>query len=107
MLNVDCKKDMDYVVIADSRSACLHPDVKISGIVNIDGLYAYEEIQRDKTIFFIENLPAGRYVISYDCHAEREGEYSLGIAEIQCLYSPSQVAHSEGKMLEIKNKNSD
>ena len=107
VLNVDCKKDMDYVVIADFRSACLHPDIKISGIVNIDGLYAYEEIQRDKTIFFIENLPAGRYVISYNCHAEREGEYSLGIAEIQCLYSPSQVAHSEGKMLEIKNKNSD
>lgn len=101
VLNIDCKKDMEYVALVDSRSACLQPDAKISGMVWIDGTYAYEEIRKDRTSFFIENMPAGKYVISYDCHADRAGEYSLGIASVQCLYSPAQTAHSSGRILNV------
>ncbi|MCH5227107.1 MAG: hypothetical protein J1F16_04735 [Muribaculaceae bacterium] len=103
VLNITCRKDMDYVVIADSRSACLQPDNQVSGIVNVDGITSYREIRKDKTSFFIENLRSGNYVISYDCHADRCGIYSLGIAEVQSLYSPAQVAHSSGKAIEISN----
>lgn len=96
VLNITCGKDMDYVVITDSRSACLQPDNRISGVRYIDGLSAYQEISKEKISFFIENLPAGKYVISYECHADRNGEYGLGTAETQCLYSPAQIAHSAG-----------
>lgn len=102
VLNIDCRKDMDYVVITDSRAACLQPDIQESGLTWIDGLLAYREVRSDKTSFFIENLPAGKYVISYDCHADREGEYSLGIAETQSLYSPTQVSHTSGNVLKVR-----
>ena len=101
VLNVNVKKDMDYVVIADSRSACLQTEDKLSGFTFIEGFGAYKEIRKDKTSFFIENLKAGSYVISYDCHADRDGTYSLGMAEVQCLYSPAQVAHSAGKSIKV------
>lgn len=101
VLEIDCKKDMDYVVLADSRAACLKTDDSTSGIVNADGIFAYREIGKEKTIYYIENLKKGKYVISYSCHAERAGEYALGIAEIQSLYSPSQVSHSAGNVINI------
>lgn len=101
VLNLTCKKDMDYVVIADSRAACLQPEDKVSGMVNVDGMNAYRELRYDKTSFFIEHLPAGKYVISYDCNVERSGSYSLGISEVQSLYSPGQTAHSSGTVLKV------
>ncbi|MCH5238595.1 MAG: hypothetical protein J1F38_00055 [Muribaculaceae bacterium] len=101
VLNLTVGKDMDYVVIADSRAACLQPDDKISGMTYIDGLWAYREIRYDKTSFFIENLPAGKYVISYECHADRDGSYSLGQADVQCLYSPIETAHSAGRIIKV------
>lgn len=104
VLNITCTKDMDYVVITDSRAACLQPDNKTSGIIFVDGLSLYREIRKEKTSFFIEHLPAGKYVISYECHADRNGEYSLGIAEVQSLYSPAQIAHSAGRILKIGNQ---
>ena len=102
ILNISLSKDMDYIVITDSRASCLQPDEKLSGITFIDGMPMYQEGKTQKTSFFIERLPAGKYVISYDCHAEREGEYSLGISEIQSLYSPAQVAHSSGAIINVE-----
>lgn len=101
VLNVTCGKDMDYIVIKDWMPACLRPDNRISGMTNADGLFAYKEIQPSATSFFIEYVSAGKYVFRYDCHAERDGEYTSGISEIQCLYSPSQVAHSSGRVIKI------
>lgn len=102
VLNLNVGKDMDYVVVDDNRSACLQPDDKTSHLVVKDGLVMYREIRATKTSFFIERLPAGKYVLSYDCHADRDGQYSLGIAETQCLYSPAQVAHSAGSLLKVE-----
>lgn len=101
VLNVTCKKDMDYVVISDNRPACLQPDDKGSGYLNIDGLWGYRSIGASKTTFYIENLPAGNHVISYTCHVDRDGDYADGIGEIQSLYSPAQVAHSAGSVIRV------
>lgn len=105
VLNLNVGKDMDYVVVVDSRAACLKPDDQTSNLVVKDGMVMYREIRASKTSFFIENLPAGKYVLSYDCHADREGEYATGIAEVQCLYSPAQIAHSGGSEIFISNNN--
>ncbi|MCH5224615.1 MAG: hypothetical protein J1D77_01400 [Muribaculaceae bacterium] len=101
VMTLTCGKDMDYVVVADSGSAALRNDDPLSGIVFIDGMMAYRENRTDRLSFFIERLQAGKHVITYDCHVEREGSYCLGIAEVQCLYSPAQVAHSAGRTIEV------
>lgn len=101
VINLNVGKDMDYVVIKDTRSACLQPIDNTSGYTFKDGLWAYREIGATQTSLFIENLPAGKYVLNYECHADRDGEYSLGITEVQCLYSPSQTAHSGGGIIKV------
>lgn len=101
VLNIDCKKEMEYVALIDQRSACLQPADQLSGIIFVDGIMTYREIKDNTTSFFIENLPPGKYVISYECSVEREGEYSLGTASVQSLYSPAQTAHSSCKLIKV------
>ena len=101
-ITLTCEKDMEYVAVIDERSACLEPDEQLSGYVNADGLGAYREIRDTKTSFFIDYLPKGVNVISYDCHVDREGVYSVGITSAQSQYSPLQTAHSAGFTLTSK-----
>ena len=100
-LFIECRKDMEYVAISDIRAACLQPGDWKNGMTAIDGVPLSKEVRKDRTSFFIEQLPAGNYVISYDCNIDRDGEYSLGMATVQSLYSPIQTAHSAGKMIKI------
>lgn len=95
-------RDMDYVAVTDARSACLEPAIQLSGYTCIDGLWLYREVRDDATNFFIGFLPKGSHVISYDCFVDRQGGYTLGIAEAQSQYAPQIVAHSGGDLLTIK-----
>lgn len=101
VINIDCKKEMDYVAVVDQLAASLQSDEQLSGMVFIDGLPAYQEVRDNTVSFFFEKLSAGKYVISYDCQVEREGEYALGIVSAQSLYSPSQTAHSSGSLIKV------
>ena len=100
-LLIECKKDMEYLAIIDQRAACLQPTDWKSGIVFIDGMPAYREIRKDRTSFFIEKLPEGKHIISYECTADRDGEYALGIANIQSLYSPIETARTAGEIVKV------
>ena len=101
-LTVTCDKDMDYVAIVDERPSCLSPDEQLSGYTFNDGRGMYREVRDTRTTLFLYNLPKGVNVFSYDCHVDREGEYANGIATVQSLYSPQQVAHSAGEIIKIK-----
>ncbi|MDE6299977.1 MAG: hypothetical protein K2M10_10095, partial [Muribaculaceae bacterium] len=101
-LTVTCDKDMDYVAIIDDRPSCLQPDSYISGYTFRDGLGIYKEVRDTKTSLFIGFLPKGANVITYDCHVDRPGLYANGIATVQSQYSPQQVAHSTGEIIEVK-----
>lgn len=100
-LTLNVGKDMDYIAITDSRSACLVPTDFTSGMTVVDGLWLYKETGKEKTSFFIENLPAGKYIITYECDVDRNGEYTTGIAEVQSLYMPTKVAHTGGSLIKV------
>lgn len=100
-LTLTCDKDMNYVALTDERGACLEPADQLSGYSVTDGLASYREVRDSKTSFFIEFLPKGVNVISYDCYVDREGTFSIGIASVQCQYSPLQTAHSKGQTLTV------
>ncbi|MCH5229406.1 MAG: hypothetical protein J1F12_05360 [Muribaculaceae bacterium] len=102
-LTVKIGKDMDYLVLKDGRGANLQTEDKNSGLIFMEGIPTYKETGISATSFFIEHLPAGNYIFSYDCNVERAGDYSIGIAEIQSLYSPTQVAHSAGRVMEVND----
>lgn len=100
-LTLTCDKDMNYVALTDERAACLEPAAQISGYEFIDGLGMYREVRDTQTGFFIDFLPKGVNVITYDCYADRSGTYTLGIVEVQSQYSPLQTAHSSGREITV------
>ena len=102
-LSITSDRDMDYVAVTDARSACLEPDGQVSGYISSDGVGMYMEVRNESTNLFIPFLPKGTHVISYDCHVDRQGVYSLGIATAQSQYSPLMVAHSAGAELSVKD----
>lgn len=103
-LIVDCKRDMDYIAIADEKAACLEPIEQLSGNISQDGLWLYRETRNSETNFFVDKMNKGVHIIHYDCYVTQEGEYSIGIATIQSQYAPSLLAHSGGAKLVVRNK---
>lgn len=101
-LTITNSRDMDYVAITDERSACLEPNDQLSHYTGSDGVRYYKEVRNENTNLFIEYLPKGHHVISYDCTASQDGIFSCGIATIQSQYSPLVVAHSAAEILEVE-----
>ena len=101
-LTIVADKDMDYVAVTDSRAACLEPAEQLSGYTASDGMWFYREVRNDATNLFIPFLAKGTHVVTYDCFADRDGEYSLGIATAQSQYAPVIVAHSAGAEIIVK-----
>lgn len=102
VLTITATRDIEYVAVTDSRSACLEPVGQLSGYRSGAGLWYYEAITDSSTDFFISFLPKGVSQISYDCHADRAGNYSLGIATLQSEYAPAITAHSAGSALHCR-----
>ena len=102
-LSISADRDMDYVAVTDARAACLEPDSQVSEYTVSDGIGMYREIRDESTNLFIPFLPKGTHVVSYDCHVDRAGVFSLGIATAQSQYAPLIVAHSAGAELSVKD----
>lgn len=100
-LTIKCDRDLEYVAVTDSRSAALQPADQVSGYVASDGVWMYREVRNESTNLFIPFLSKGTHIVTYDCFVDREGEYSLGIAEAQSQYAPVITAHSAGKEIKV------
>ncbi|MDE6257215.1 MAG: hypothetical protein K2M53_02405 [Muribaculaceae bacterium] len=101
-LTLKCDRDLQYVAVTDGRSASMEPADQISGYTSSDGVWFYKEVRNSSTNLFIPFLSKGTHVITYDCFIDREGEYSLGIAQAQSQYAPVITAHSGGELIKIE-----
>lgn len=99
-LRVD--RDMEYVHMKDLRAACFEPLNVLSEYKWQDGLGYYEETKDASTNFFFDHLRKGTYVFEYPLRAQLKGDFSNGIATIQCMYAPEFTSHSEGIRLSVK-----
>ena len=98
-LVIKASKDMDYVTITDERAACFEPVDQLSGYRSEDRTWFYQETKDTQTNLFISSLSKGTHVIGYDVWVTNPGEFTSGIATIQCQYAPQLSAHSAGKMI--------
>ena len=80
----------------------LEPLNVLSGYRWQDGLGYYEETKDAATNFFFDRLPKGTYVFEYPLRAQLKGDFSAGIAAIQCMYAPEFTAHSEGTRVTVQ-----
>ncbi|HRQ52123.1 MAG TPA: alpha-2-macroglobulin, partial [Agriterribacter sp.] len=89
-------RDMEYVHMKDLRAAGTEPVNVLSGYKWQDGLGYYESTRDASTNFFISWLRKGTYVFEYPLFVTHRGNFSVGIATIQCMYAPEFISHSEG-----------
>ncbi|MCR5394348.1 MAG: hypothetical protein K6E86_03035 [Bacteroidales bacterium] len=99
-LVVTCSKALEYLTLTDQRPACLEPVDQLSHYGWEDCIY-YQETKDSQTNFFIQRLPKGVHVLTYDCHVTNTGSFALGIATIQSQYAPQFVAHSDGGKVKL------
>lgn len=103
-LTITCDRDLEYVAVVDSRSACLEPAEQLSGYTSSDGLWYYQETTNEGTNLFIPFIGKGSHVVNYECYVDRAGEYAAGIASAQSQYAPVIAAHSAGLLLKVAQK---
>lgn len=94
-------RDLDYVHLKDMRAAGFEPLNVISRTKFQDGMIYYESTKDASENFFIEHLNKGTYVFEYPLIAVHVGDFSNGIATIQCMYAPEFTAHSAGMRFKI------
>lgn len=102
MLTVKNKQDLNFVTIKDERCGTMEPVNQLSGYEWNNNLGYYLETKDSETNFFIYDLPKGTHLIYYDVTITSDGSYNLGIATIQCQYSPQFTAHSAGSIVTVK-----
>jgi TonB-dependent SusC/RagA subfamily outer membrane receptor len=100
VLKVD--RDMEYVHLKDMRAACFEPVNVLSGYKYQGGLGYYESTRDVSTNFFFDHLPKGTYVFEYPVFVSQQGDFSNGIATIQCMYAPEFSSHSKGIRVQVK-----
>jgi hypothetical protein len=89
-------RDMEYVHLKDMRGACLEPLNVLSGYEWQDGLGYYETSKDVSTEFFFSWVPRGTYVFEYTVVVDQTGEFSNGVASVECMYAPEFADHTEG-----------
>jgi uncharacterized protein YfaS (alpha-2-macroglobulin family) len=104
-LVVRADRDFEYVLLKDLRASCFEPAESLSGIRWAQQAIYYQSIRDASMNFYFYNLPKGTYVFEYPLYANASGDYSNGIATIQCLYAPEFVSHtSGGRVLVVGDK---
>ena len=95
-------RDFEYVHMKDSRGSGTEPVNVLSFYKYQDGLAYYESTKDTATHFYFDYLPKGTYVFEYDLKIFHKGDYTAGMAEIECLYAPEFRAHSQAFPLQVK-----
>jgi uncharacterized protein YfaS (alpha-2-macroglobulin family) len=99
-LRVD--RAMEYVHMKDMRGACFEPINVLSNYKYQGGLGYYEATKDASTNFFFNWLNKGTYVFEYPMFVTNKGDFSNGIATIQCMYAPEFSSHSEGIRINVE-----
>lgn len=104
-LVIKTTQDMDYIAIIDNRAACLEPVEQLPSPIFTEGIYFYRENRDATTNIFVNHLPKGTYLLTYEAYVNNSGSYSSGIASIQSQYAPELSAHSAGNIIITTSQN--
>ena len=98
---VTTDRNLEFVALKDKRAAALEPVNQLSGSVWRENVVYYRTTKDASTQYFFSFLPKGTYVFEDEYYVNSSGDFSGGIADIQCLYAPEFVGTSEGGRLVI------
>lgn len=95
-------RDIEYVHLKDQRAAAFEPDNILSHHEYHNGLWYYVSPRNAATHFFFPQLSQGTHVLEYELLVTQTGEFSNGIATIECMYAPEYRAQSEEIRVPVK-----
>ncbi|WP_461129814.1 alpha-2-macroglobulin family protein [Spirosoma aerophilum] len=95
-------RPMEYVHLKDGRASGFEPVAALSGYKYQNGLGYYESPRDASTDFFMSYLTVGTHVFEYDLRVSQSGDFSAGVATVQCFYAPEFSAHSAGERVKVK-----
>ncbi len=101
-LIITSDRTMEYVHLSDMRATAFEALSITSGHHYSAGLSYYINKTDVATDFFIRYLNKGSYVLEYPVYVTQSGNFTNGIASIQCLYAPEFAAHSKGFRVEVE-----
>jgi hypothetical protein len=100
-LVITTDRNLEFVALKDLRAACFEPVNQLSGCEWKEGVCYYQTTKDASTQFFFSYLPVGTYVFEYELWANSAGEFTSGIASLQCQYAPEFVSHTGGERIKI------
>jgi len=101
-LVITTDRNLEFVSLKDLRAACFEPVNQLSGCAWKEGVCYYQTTKDASTQFFFSYLPKGTYVFEYELWVNSAGEYTSGIASLQCQYAPEFVSHTGGERIIIR-----
>ena len=97
-ITITADRDYDFVQVEDKRAACLEPVDQVSGYQ----WGCYLETKDNVTNYFFDHLSKGTHVVETEYYVDRSGNYTSGIATVQCAYSPEFCGREGGKIINVK-----
>jgi hypothetical protein len=101
-LTVQNSRPLQYVFINDKRAAAFEPMENNSGYQYNGGISFYQSVRDIGHQFFIDFIPSGKHIISYELKVAQEGSFTNGIAMLQCMYRPDITAYSNNSSVQSK-----
>jgi hypothetical protein len=100
-LVITTDRNLEFVALKDLRAACFEPVKQLSGCDWKEGVCYYQTTKDASTQYFFSFLPKGTYVFEYELWVNNSGEFTSGIASVQCQYAPEFVSHSGGEKITV------
>ena len=101
-LEVRSDRDLDFVQVRNQHASCLEPQRSNSGYQWLGGRGGYLSLHDSCSDIFFSKFIKGTATIDLDYYVTSAGEYTNGIATVQCAYAPSYIGHSDGVRIKVE-----
>ncbi len=101
-LVITTDRNLEFVALNDLRASCFEPVNQRSGCAWKENVCYYQTTKDASTQFFFNYLPKGTYVFEYELWTNNSGEFTSGIASVQCQYAPEFLSHTRGERIFVE-----
>lgn len=99
---VKADRDMDFVQVRCPRPACFEPVSQRSGYMWMDGQGGYVALHDSSADVFFDTFRRGTTTFDLKYNVDRLGQYTSGVATVQCAYAPEFGAHGKALTVTVK-----
>ena len=98
-------RNLEYLQLSDMRAATFEPASTRAGYIYNwrDDIGYYIAPGNTRSVFYIDRLSKGSYVIEYDVNVQKPGRFTVGNAVMQCLYAPAFRATTSSAVIEVED----